>query len=162
MWSGRERKAYPPTYGCQLGSPRSQLLLRGSATWVSPCLFYLLSISMPAAHRPSRDALLSRSLTVYHFPISSPMAWCGFFISFLSAWLSWRISQATAGSAWTLLMPFLSFSAGPLVWTYQPYKVWYALLLIVANLPLTIMILHVMLLDDHPPNPGHFNHLMPH
>lgn len=119
MWSGRERKAYPPTYGCQLGSPRSQLLLRGSATWVSPCLFYLLSISMPAAHRPSRDALFSRSLTVYHFPISSPIAWCGFFISFLSAWLSWRVSQATAGSAWTLLMPFLSFSAGPLVWTYH-------------------------------------------
>lgn len=46
------------------------------------------SLSLPAAHRPSRDALFSRSFTVYHFPISSPMTWCGFFVSLVSAWLS--------------------------------------------------------------------------
>lgn len=83
-WSGRESKACPPTYG----SPRSQLLLWDSAQWVSLRLCYLLSLSLPAAHSPSGDALFSRSLTVYHFPISSPTTWCGFFVSLLSAWLS--------------------------------------------------------------------------
>lgn len=110
-WSGRESKACPPTYG----SPRSQLLLWDSAQWVSLRLCYLLPLSLPAAHRPSRDALFSRSLAVYHFPISSPITWM--WILRLSSFrlTEWGVSRATAGSAgnhwcwsWAFVLDHLS------------------------------------------------------
>lgn len=76
-----------------------------------------LSLSLPAAHRPSRDALFSRSLTAYHFPLLPRDLMWFLRLFFLPDWLKSLLGQSRV--SWKLLMLFLSLHAGPLVWTYH-------------------------------------------
>jgi len=96
QWSGRESRACPPTYGRQLGSTRSQLLL-----WVSLrlCLLLLLSLRLPAAHRQGKRCIVLQVTRCVSLSRQLPrdLMW---FLLLSSFCLTERsVSQATAGSA---------------------------------------------------------------